>query len=205
MVRNGSPQEALLVPLVVEESMPLGTPRMQQNSVHQDLEVPLAAVVDDGLNLKPVMLEPRLDQLCGACRMLRTLAGAPDDNVSAIRPLLPPARIGGSCAVDGMPHRPLPARLVAQPEVTGHAIRSRVAPPRVHQHAVDRDIEYAEIVHAIVVSNLPDVDVGEPAPDQLCVPSRGLVEMSVIAILNLDKSAGVRTLGIVAEHVCSLF
>jgi len=185
--------------------MPLGAPRMQQNSAHQDLEIPLAAVIDDCLNLKPAMLEPRLDQPCSACRMLRTMAGAPDDSVSAIQPLGPSARIGGSCAVDGVPHRLLPARLVAQPEVTGHAVRSRVTSPRVHQHAVDRDVEDAEIVRAVVVSNLPDVDVRKPAPNQLCVPSRGLVEMSVVAILKFDKGAGIRTLGIVAEHVCGLY
>lgn len=187
--------------------MPLRAPRMQQNSVHQDLEVPLAVVVNDSINLEPVMLEPRLDQLCSACRMLRTMAGAPDDHVRMARhPLLGPlARSGGSCAVDGVPHRLLPARVVAQPEVTGHTIRSCVTPSRVHEHTVDRDVEDAEIVRTVIVRNLPDVDVREPAPNQVCVPSRGLVEMSVIAILNLDKSAGVRTLGIVAGHVCSLF
>eukprot|EP00959_Pyramimonas_sp_CCMP1952_P237418 4961830-Pyramimonas_sp.AAC.1 len=57
----------------------------------------------------------------------------------------------------------------------------------------------------IVVSNLPDVDIREPAPNQLGMPSRGLVEMSVIAVLNLDNSARIRTLGIVAKHACSLF
>jgi len=120
-------------------------------------------------------------------------------------PLGPLGVLSCSCAVDGVPHRLLPTRLVAQPEVAGHAVRPRVAPSRVHKHAVDRDVENAKIMCDIVVSNLPDVDIREPAPNQLGMPSRGLVEMSVIAVLNLDNSARIRTLGIVAKHACSLF
>jgi len=73
----------------------------------------------------------------------------------------------------------------------------------VHQHAIDRDVEDAEIVCAVIVSDLPDVCVREPALNQLGMPSRGLIEVSVLAILDLDTNASVRTLRI-AEHIDSL-
>lgn len=89
---------------------------MQQHPVNQDLKVPLAAVVNGCSNLKPVMLEPSLNQLCSAGRVLRTIAGALDGYTRMARhlPLFQGilARAGSLRAVDGMPHRLLASRLV---------------------------------------------------------------------------------------------
>lgn len=107
---------------------------MQQHSVHEDLEIPFAAVVNNCFNLKPVTMEPGPDHLDNTRRMLGTVAGAPYDDAGmggALRRLLRKL-LGIACGLgttDGMPYRLLPSRLVTQPHVTGHPISSCVAFP----------------------------------------------------------------------------
>eukprot|EP00928_Gymnodinium_smaydae_P084043 TRINITY_DN67282_c0_g1_i1.p1 TRINITY_DN67282_c0_g1~~TRINITY_DN67282_c0_g1_i1.p1 ORF type:complete len:205 (+),score=29.78 TRINITY_DN67282_c0_g1_i1:460-1074(+) len=179
------------MPVVVEERMPLCVSGVQQNSVHRDLEIPVTAIVDVTFDLEPTILEPASDHLDNARQVPCTVAGAPDDNAGMASKRCTPS-LHRRSAVDGVPNGMLSPRLIAEPQMSRHAVGSGIALPRMHQHAVDGDVEDAEVVDAIVICDLMDSGVREPAPDQLCVPSCRLVEASVVAEANFHADAHIR-------------